>query len=179
MTSVSKPAEYSVPGTERSRCPARCERLRCRNDPADISGPSTERPVSDRCSRCRRLQRDAHRKCAAATRSFTLNFNGPIVLRDDLMADEQTQSRAFADAAEFEQILRDVLAAKRLGLNHTQILLDGFAFVRITARDVVQAALQPFGAEGDAGQGIVDLVGHAGGEKADADQSFGPHQLAA
>ncbi len=39
--------------------------------------------------------------------------------------------------------------------------------------------VERFGAEGDRGQGVVDLVRHSGGQETDARQPLGPDQLPA
>ena len=50
---------------------------------------------------------------------------------------------------------------------------------RRMAAAVAEPGFQGFAAKGDAGQRVVDLVGHAGGQEADAGQPFRAHQLPA
>ena len=91
-----------------------------------------------------------------------------------------------AGAAEVEQLLGDVLAAERLLLDHLQVARQHLGVGRARRRPcaamrqhVLQPAFQGLGAEGDAGQRVVDLVGHAGGQEADRHQPLAADELPA
>src|SRR5262249_20771837 len=91
---------------------------------------------------------------------------------------------ALAAAAEVEQTLNDLLAAKRLFLNHLEVLGDDAAVIDADAgarigKQILQTALEPLAAKRDAGERIVDFVGDAGGEEADAGQPLRAHELPA
>ena len=83
-------------------------------------------------------------------------------------------------AREVEQLLGDVLAAECFFLDHLQVI-DHDALVGVVGRleQPLEPMVERFGAKGDRRQRIVDLVRHAGGQKADAGQSLRPHELPA
>ena len=84
-----------------------------------------------------------------------------------------------ADAAELQQPL--VISLQRNA--SCWIIFRYFGIdvrlVRVAGQVVGQAGLQGLGAEGDARQRVVDLVGDAGGQEADAGQPLGADQLPA
>src|SRR5207302_7770998 len=84
--------------------------------------------------------------------------------------------------AEGEELLGDLLAAERLLLDHLEVLADDLLLLgvgRPLAEQVVEAAFEGLAAKGDAGERVVDLVGDAGGEEADAGEALGADQLPA
>ena len=69
---------------------------------------------------------------------------------------------------EFQQALGDRLAAEGFLLDHFQVLGHDLPALGRSAQDIGQTMFERLAAEGDAGQGIVDLVGNAGGQEAHA-----------
>ncbi len=82
-----------------------------------------------------------------------------------------------AEAGEIEQLFGDFLAAEGLGLDHPQIAANELRLLAVAGRDFRQPAFERFGAHRDRRQRIVDFVGHAGRQKADAGQLLAAHDL--
>ncbi len=94
---------------------------------------------------------------------------------------------AFAAPAEFQEPLGDLLATESFLLDHFQVFADDLAVLVADGaarpgeliEQLDQSAFQGLAAKGNAGQGVVDLVGHAGGQETHSGQPFRAHQLAA
>src|SRR5437588_10258923 len=75
-------------------------------------------------------------------------------------------------APEIEQPVRDRLAAKSFVANQTEIFSQVLGFGRVVEGAFFDSLLQTFGASGDGGQRIIDLMDDAGGQAANGGEFF-------
>src|SRR5262245_52629745 len=89
--------------------------------------------------------------------------------------------RAVAHAAEFQELLSDLLAAKRFLLDHADITLDQryVRMPRMFGEHIFESAFERLAAKADAGQRVVDLMGDASSEEAYAGEAFAADELLA
>src|SRR5438132_11682540 len=79
---------------------------------------------------------------------------------------------AGTQATEIEQPVRDRLAAKGFVANQTEIFSQVFGFGRVVEGAFFDTLLQTFGASGDGGQRIIDLMYDAGSQAANGGECF-------
>src|SRR5688500_17585237 len=86
-----------------------------------------------------------------------------------------------AAAGEVEELFRDLLTAESFPLNHLQVIASDLHVLRPggvgPVEQILQAPFQRFAAQSYRGQRIVDLMGNAGGEKADASELLAADHL--